>query len=160
VIDRKTLVLWLPVTIVSATDESYEVIYKGKLPRDNPFSTVHVLHHHVRSIKPTPPPLPSQPPSAATASLSSNISKNGGAHLVPRPRTASKSIHGLKEEKQPPWMPVSTHATCSSSFVGETLVIAASKSSKMPPQARPTTAVRSPHFIRNMALSSPILCRR
>jgi hypothetical protein len=150
-IDRRTLVLWLPAMIVSATDESYEVIYEGNLPRHNPFSTVHVPLHHVRLIKPTPPPPPSQPPSAAAASLSSNVSKNGRTHAAPRPRTAAKSIRGLKAEKQPPRMPVSTHAARSSSSTGETLVAAASESSEMPPPARPTTAAKSPRFSRNRA---------
>jgi hypothetical protein len=157
VIDGRTLVLWLPTTIVSATDESYEVIYEGKLPRDNPFSTVDVLLDHVRPINPTPTPPSSQPPSAAAASLNSNVSKNGGTHPAPRPRTTTKSIRGLKAEKEPPQMPVSTHAARSSSSVGKTLAAAASKSSEMPPPARalemqpprrPTTAGKSLHLVK------------
>jgi hypothetical protein len=151
VIDGKTLVLWLPAIIVSATDESYQMIYEGKLPRDNPFSTVDVPLHHVWPIMPTPPPPPSQPPFAAAASLSSSVSKNGGMHAARSPRTAAKIIRGLKAEKQPPRMPVLTHAARSSSSAGETLVAAASESSEMPPPARPTTAAKSPRFSRNRA---------
>jgi hypothetical protein len=148
VIDGRTLVLWLPATVVSATDEIYEVIYRGNLPRDNPFSTVYVPIHHVRAIKLTPPP-PSQPPSTAADSLSSSVPKNRGTQPAPRPTTAGKSIRGLKVEKLPPLMPVSTLAARSSSSAGGTL--AASKSSEMLPPARPTTAGKSLRFSRNSA---------
>ncbi|TVU10650.1 hypothetical protein EJB05_44194, partial [Eragrostis curvula] len=113
VIDGKILVLWLPAAVVSAADGGYEVIYEGKLPRDDPFSTVCVPLHHVRAFKPSPPtslPL-SQPPSVAAGLCASASSiqtaappKNQETQPAPRPTTAGKSMRLFRElasEKKP-----------------------------------------------------------
>jgi hypothetical protein len=138
-IDGKTLVLWLPAVVVSATDDNYEVIYDGNLPREDPFSTVRVLHKHVRPIRPpqpTPsPPPPSQPLSAAAAASKSSEMllpakpitagkslrpiRNSLSEMQPRPTTAGKSLHAVqklksetKQTPRPTTAGKSIHAYC------------------------------------------------
>ncbi|TVT98446.1 hypothetical protein EJB05_56243, partial [Eragrostis curvula] len=89
--------LWLPAIVVSAAaDGSYEVVYKGKLPPWDPFSTVHVASDHVKPEKQPPPtPLPSRatsPSACATTNTQVAASKNSSSLPLPRPTTAGKSM--------------------------------------------------------------------
>ncbi|XP_062186686.1 uncharacterized protein LOC133890284 [Phragmites australis] len=95
----KAVVLWLPATVVQPTDGGYEVVYKGKLPREDPYATVHIARDHVRVQKPsTTTPPPSQPPSSAASSYASATTtmaaacKSSEMHPAPRPTTAGKSL--------------------------------------------------------------------
>ncbi|TVU30185.1 hypothetical protein EJB05_21795, partial [Eragrostis curvula] len=142
VIDGRTLVLWLPATVVSSAADGdggyYEVIYEGNLPRDDPFSTVRVPLHHVRAIKPPPQP-PSQPPSGASA-------KNQGTQPTPRPTTAGKSLRILHKLPRPEMQPAPRPTT-----EGKSLrLLHKLAPPEMKPAPRPTTAGKSFHVVRSI----------
>ncbi|TVU39106.1 hypothetical protein EJB05_12511, partial [Eragrostis curvula] len=89
--------LWLRAIVVSAAAEgSYEVVYKGKLPPWDPFSTVHVASDHVKpETQPPPTPLPSRATSPSACAITNTqvaASKNSSSLPLPRPTTAGKSM--------------------------------------------------------------------
>jgi hypothetical protein len=99
------------MVVSAADDRSYEIIYKGKLLRNNPFTTVLVANDNVVPEKQAQM---MSPTSRVTSSSDAAVSKIPDVQSVVRPTTAGKSlclINKLTSGTQP--LPAPTHAPTS-----------------------------------------------
>lgn len=132
-IDGKILALWLPAMVVSATDGSYEVIYEGNLPRDNPFSCVHVPLDHVRPIKPSVPAV-----------------AGGGGDRPIDPKPAVAAEHAKTEDIRKPFAGDAARAEAEVGNCRKPNRKSRDHATEKKPAPRPTTAGKSIKVIREI----------
>jgi hypothetical protein len=118
---EKTLELWiwLPAMVVSAADDgSYKIVYKGRLPRNDPFTTVLVANDQV---------VPEKQPRMMSSDAA--VSKIPDVQPAARPTTAGKSLRlvNMLASGTPP-LPGAASSCASANLT----CVAASKTSKMP----------------------------
>jgi hypothetical protein len=118
---EKTLELWiwLPAMVVSAADDgSYEIVYKGRLPRNDPFTTVLVANDQV---------VPEKQPRMMSSDAA--VPKIPDVQPAARPTTAGKSLRLInKLASGTPPLPGAASSCASANLT----CVAASKTSNMP----------------------------